>query len=162
MSQPAGLVRVGIRPGRRCEEGARDRSVPSTEWVGCDASEDKPTFASERSDLTVGRFIELVGLHGKLDPGTAYTYASRLRRVVSGIRQINFRGADKFSGGPVPSKWRRAVEATQLSKITPKEITAGVMRMSLGLPRRRSSALAPSTRQMASCAMRVHCSRSEC
>jgi integrase len=82
----------------------------------------KPAFAEERSDLTVGRFIELVGQHGQLDPSTAYTYASRLRRIVSGIRRIKFGGSDKFSGGPVPSKWRLTVDGTLLNSITAEQV----------------------------------------
>jgi integrase len=92
---------------------------------GWDASRKKykPAFAAERSDLTVGRFIELVGQHSQLDPSTAYTYASRLRRIVSGIRRLKFGGADKFAGGPIPSKWRMAVDSTLLNTITPEQIS---------------------------------------
>lgn len=93
---------------------------------GWDASRKKykPTFATERSDLTVGRFIELVSQHGQLDPSTADTYAARFRRVVSGIRRIKFGGSDKFSGGPIPSKWRLAVDSTLLNAITPEQVSA--------------------------------------
>lgn len=84
----------------------------------------KPAFAAERSELTVGRFIELVSQHGQLDPTTVYTYASRLRRIVSGIRRIKFGGADKFSGGPIPSKWRVAVDGTLLNSITPEHVAS--------------------------------------
>lgn len=52
----------------------------------------KPEFAAERSELTLGRFIELVSEHGQLDPSTVYGYASRFRRLVSGIRRIKFSG----------------------------------------------------------------------
>ncbi len=82
----------------------------------------KPAFAAERSDLTVGRFIELVEQHGQLDPSTAYTYASRLRRIVSGIRRIKLGGSDKFSGGPTPSKWRVTVDGTLLNTVTPEQV----------------------------------------
>jgi AcrR family transcriptional regulator len=82
----------------------------------------KPAFAAERSELTVGRFIELVEQHGQLDPSTAYTYAARLRRIVSGIRRIKLGGSDKFSGGPTPSKWRVTVDGTLLNTITPEQV----------------------------------------
>jgi integrase len=82
----------------------------------------KPAFAAERSDLTVGRFVELVGQHGQLDPSTAYLYASRLRRIVSGIRRLKLGGSDKFSGGPTPSKWRIIVDGTLLNSITPEQV----------------------------------------
>ena len=84
----------------------------------------KPAFAAEHSDLTVGRFIELVAQHGQLDPSTTYMYASRFRRIVGGIRRIKFGGADKFTGGPNPSKWRLAVDSSVLNTITPEQITA--------------------------------------
>lgn len=101
----------------------------------------KPAFAAERSQLTVGRYIELVELHGQLDPSTAYTYASRLRRMVGGIRQIRLTGQDKFSGGPVPSKWRLAVDSTLLSAVTPQQVAlwrdAYVARFTAGSEERR-------------------------
>jgi hypothetical protein len=59
-----------------------------------------------------------------LDPSTAYTYAARLRRVVSGFRRIKFGGADKSSGGPIPSKWQLAVDGTLLNTITPEQVSA--------------------------------------
>ncbi len=84
----------------------------------------KPEFAAERSDLTLGRYLELVSLHGQLDPSTAYGYASRFRRIVSGIRRIKFGGSDKFSGGPIPSKWRLTVDSTLMNTITPDQVAA--------------------------------------
>ncbi|ATC65991.1 integrase [Nibricoccus aquaticus] len=82
----------------------------------------KPAFAAERSELTVGRYIELVGQHGHLDPCTLYTYAARFRRIVSGIRKIKFNGTDKFPGKAEISRWRAAVDGTRLNTITPKLI----------------------------------------
>ncbi len=83
----------------------------------------KPEFASERSDLTVGGFIELIDQHGQLDPSTVYGYASRFRRIVSGIRGIKMGGTDKFSGGTVRSRWRLAVDSTLLNLITPEKVS---------------------------------------
>lgn len=83
----------------------------------------KPGFEAEMSDLTVGRYLDIVSQHGQLNPGTFYGYAAKFRRIVSGIRSLGMRGADKYSGGPLPSKWRQAVDNVLLNSITPGQVS---------------------------------------
>ena len=82
----------------------------------------KPAFASERSDLTVGAYIDLVAAHGQLIPSTLYSYESRFRRIVATIQGINFAGVDKFDGRSKRSKWRMAVDKVFLNTIKPGDI----------------------------------------
>ena len=82
----------------------------------------KPAFASELSELTVGAYIDLVAQHGQLVPSTLYGYAALFRRIVAGIRGINFAGRDKFDGRSSRSKWRIAVEKVLLNTITPARV----------------------------------------
>ena len=131
---PQYLIRVQCRRRREWFELGSDLDVGAKlareidqflRLNGWDATRKKykPEFASERSELTLGGFIDLVSQHGQLDPCTVYGYASRFRRVVSGIRRIKFGGADKFSGGPIPSKWRLTVDSTLLNSITPEQVS---------------------------------------
>jgi integrase len=83
----------------------------------------KPGFETELSDLTVGRYLEIVDQHGQLNPGTFYGYAARFRRIVSGIRSIGMRGADKYRGCAMPSKWRQEVDRVLLNSITPGQVS---------------------------------------
>jgi len=82
----------------------------------------KPAFEIELCDLTVGAYINLVSDHGRLHPATLDGYAARFRRIVATARKIRFGGADKYVGGPRPSKWRQAVDSVLLTTITPSQI----------------------------------------
>ena len=82
----------------------------------------KPAFESEQSDLTVGAYIDLVAKHGQLQPTTLYGYAALFRRIVGTIRGIKFAGSDKYAGGPMPSKWRLAVDKVMLTAIKPEQV----------------------------------------
>ncbi len=82
----------------------------------------KPAFESELCDLTVGGYIELVEKHGAIQPTTLYNYAALFRRIVATIRGISLNGADKYTGGRKPSKWRQLVEKVPLNAIKPEDV----------------------------------------
>lgn len=85
----------------------------------------KPEFAAEKAALTVGRYFELLDQFGQMNPGTLYSYKSKFRHIVGGVRKVKFVGKDKFVGrSKGPSKWQQAVESTLLSLITPEQVTA--------------------------------------
>lgn len=83
----------------------------------------KPGFEAEKSDLTVGRYLELVAQHGQLYSRTFSEYAASLRQIASAIRGIKLTGSDKYSGRGGRSKWRQLVDAVPLNVVTPTKVT---------------------------------------
>lgn len=82
----------------------------------------KPGFEAEKSDVTVGRYLELVAQQGQLYPHTFYEYAASFRQIAGTIRGLKFTGSDKYSGRATPSKWRQLVDVIPLNILTPAKV----------------------------------------
>lgn len=89
----------------------------------------KPKPAEEAAaPATVGQFIQAAGAVSTARPGTVWSYATSLRRIVAEVAQVSKRDLGRVSkqGGQAAkaARWREKVDALPLALLTPEKVMA--------------------------------------